>query len=79
MNEFKIGMMLGAMIVGLLCGLFPLGVAASKNRHLLGIAFFFVAGAAGFVGGVILGAPTSLVLCGIAKVLPYKRFRPEDM
>ena len=79
MNEFRIGALMGAMIVGVLCGLFPLGVAASKNRHLLGFAFFFVAGAMGFLGGVILGAPTSLVFCGIAKMLPYKRWHPEDL
>jgi hypothetical protein len=79
MHEFRIGMLLGAIIVGVLCGLFPLGIAASKNRPVLGFAFFFVAGAMGFLGGVILGVPSALVLGWIAKLLPHKRFRPEDL
>jgi hypothetical protein len=79
MNEFKIGALMAAIIVGFLCGLFPLGIAASKNRHVLGFTFFFVGGAMGFLGGMILGVPTSLVLCFIAKLVPHKRFRPEDL
>ena len=79
MHEFKIGGLLAAIIVGFLCGLFPLSIAASKNRHLLGFAFFFIGGAMGFLGGVILGVPTSFVLCCIGKLVPHKRFRPEDL
>jgi hypothetical protein len=79
MNELKIGMLMGATIVGVICGLFPLGIAAGKNRPVLGFAFFFVAGAMGFLGGLILGMPTSFVLCGVAKLLPHKQFRPEDL
>jgi hypothetical protein len=78
-NELKVGALMGATIVAVICGLFPLGIAASKNRPVLGFAFFFASGAMGFLGGLILGVPTSLLLCGIAKIVPYKRFRPEDL
>ena len=79
MSEFKIGGLLVMMVFGFLCGLFPLGIAAGKNRCVLGFAFFFIGGAAGFLGGAILGLPTSFVLCCIGKLAPHKRFRPEDL
>jgi hypothetical protein len=79
MNSFTLGVVVGALTVGIVCGLFPLGVAASKNRPVLGFAFFFVCVAMGFLGGLVLAVPSALVLSAAAKALPYKTFRPEDL
>ncbi|MCI0684883.1 MAG: hypothetical protein L0Y71_22525 [Gemmataceae bacterium] len=79
MNSFTFGVYVGALTVGVICGIFPLGIAAVKNRPMIGFAFFALCVAAGFVGGLLLGVPTSVVLCAVANMLPHKRFRPEDL
>jgi hypothetical protein len=78
MSPYVFGFYVGALTAGIICGLFPLGIAATKNRAVMGFAFFVLCIAAGLLGGFLLGVPTSFVLCTVAKMMPHKRVRPED-
>jgi hypothetical protein len=77
-NPLMAGVLAGAIVVGIICGLFPLRIAAAKNRPMLGLLFFIVCLGMGLVGGLIFGVPTSIVLCAIVKMLPDKHLRQQD-
>lgn len=74
---FKVGMVAGALFVGLLTGLVPLIVGLRKNK--LGLA------AGGFiaciVSGLLLGLILALPCCGIFTFLicRNKEEKPDDM
>jgi hypothetical protein len=76
-TQYMAGVLAGAIVVGIICGLFPLKIAAAKNRPLLGLLFFVVCVGMGLVGGLLFGVPTSIVLCAIVKMLPDKHIRQQ--
>jgi hypothetical protein len=77
-NSYMAGVLVGAIVVGIICGLFPLKIAATKNRPVLGLLFFIVCLGMGLLGGLLFGVPTSIVLCAIVKMLPDKHIRQQD-
>ncbi|HEV3145635.1 MAG TPA: hypothetical protein VGZ47_17200 [Gemmataceae bacterium] len=59
--EFLIGMVMGALVAGFICGLMPLGIALSRKRVDLAIGSMIVCIFFGFLGGVMFAFPAALV------------------
>jgi len=68
-DAFAIGVVIGALFVGVLCGLWPLSAGIKKGRPGVGIAGFFTCLGAGFVLGILLALPTAIIFRLVIGVL----------
>jgi hypothetical protein len=64
------GMLMGAMTAGVVCGLIPLAVACRKRRLVVAIVVFALTIVAGLAGGFILGLPVAFILSLVVKCIP---------
>lgn len=68
-TAFMIGVLIGALVVGVVCGLLPLCVGISKKRPVLGGVGFVACIGGGLVLGLLLAAPLALVFTVIIAVM----------
>jgi hypothetical protein len=59
-SAFEVGLLMGALAAGFLCGLLPLALASSRRRHGLGVGALVTCVVAGVLGGQILAGPVAL-------------------
>jgi len=60
--SFKAGAVVGAIVMGAICGLIPLRIAKRNECDFLGYLGMFVCVVAACFGGVILALPTALIV-----------------
>jgi hypothetical protein len=66
---YWIGVLIGAFVVGCVCGLLPLLVGRRYGRAPLGIAGFFSCLGAGMLFGLFLALPVAIIFTVIIVVL----------
>jgi len=64
------GMLMGAMVAGVVSGLIPLAAACRKRRLGVAIFVFALTIAAGLAGGFLLGLPVAFILAVVVKFIP---------
>jgi len=69
-QEYKNGVLLGSLIAGVICGLWPLLAGLSKGRPIMGIIGFFACIPSAFVLGCLLALPVAFVFKTLISVLP---------
>ncbi|MBR6401154.1 MAG: hypothetical protein IKS17_08055 [Firmicutes bacterium] len=77
-TAFRIGMIVGAVCVGIITGLIPLIVGLRKDKTGLAIGGFFSC----LVSGLLLGLILALPCCGVFTYLilkEKKEEKPDDM
>jgi hypothetical protein len=78
-TAFMLGAIIGAVIVGILCGLVPLSLAQKRQRQALGWIGFVLCIAAGFLLGLLGALPMAglialiIVLVGAPPKMKAKR------
>ena len=77
-DAFAVGVLIGALVVGVLCGLWPLNAGFKKGRPGVGIAGFFACLGAGFVLGILLALPTAIIFRLVIGVLDHPAPPRED-
>jgi hypothetical protein len=59
---FSVGMLIGSLVAGVVCGLLPLAVAAVRGRPDWGIKVLGICVLAGLFGGVLIAGPVALAM-----------------
>lgn len=60
-NAYTIGLLIGSLLVGTVCGLAPLITGLIKKRAGLGIVGFISCLVGSFILGIILGLPVAVI------------------
>jgi hypothetical protein len=60
-QEYAFGVLVGSLIAGVVCGLWPLCVGLSQNRPIMGTVGFFTCIPCGFLLGLLLALPVAFV------------------
>jgi len=66
----SIGVIIGALTVGYLCGLLPYNVGKAKGREGWGITGAVLCLVAGFVGGLVFALPAALICTLLIALVP---------
>jgi hypothetical protein len=77
--EFMMGILVGALVAGALCGLLPLSIAISRKRVDLAIGSMVACIVCGFCGGLLIAAPAAVILAtAIFAFTSRPREHPEE-
>jgi hypothetical protein len=60
--EFMAGLVIGSLVAGGLCGLFPLCIGISRKRVDLGIGGMLLCIVCGFCGGLLIAGPMAVIV-----------------
>lgn len=78
MDAYNTGVLVGALVVGFLCGLLPLIVSFSRKCVGVGFVGMMLCIASGFVLGLLLALPVSICYtCWMCKTFYVKRSEQE--
>ena len=66
---YFIGLMVGSIGIGTICGLLPFFVSKSRHRPGLAVGALLTCMACGFLGGIILAGPVMLIFTVIASMV----------
>ena len=66
---YFVGLMIGSIGIGTICGLLPFFVARARNRGGLAVPPLITCMACGFVGGIIFAGPAMLIFTFIVSML----------
>jgi hypothetical protein len=81
-GEFLIAAIIGGLIAGLLCGLFPFALAKSRGRLGFGVAALFVCIICGGILGLLLAGPVaavfSFVIVSMGKAKSDRNWDDDD-
>ena len=59
--DFIIGMIIGSLVMGGICGLLPFFIGKNYNQDKLGLAGLFACIGTGFLGGILLALPCAII------------------
>ncbi|HLW68202.1 MAG TPA: hypothetical protein VKS79_22990 [Gemmataceae bacterium] len=77
--EFMVGLLVGALVAGALCGLLPLSIALARKRVDLAIGSMFACIVCGFCGGLLIAGPAAVILAAtIYAIAPRPRESEAD-
>lgn len=60
-RDYQNGALIGAMVAGVLCGLWPLLTGFNRDRPVIGIVGFFACVPSAFFAGCLLAVPVAFV------------------
>lgn len=75
MNFESMGITIGGIFAGVLCGLIPLVMATNKRSPVLGVLGFLICTASGIFLGLILAAPVAFFMAIYLSNRPSRRRR----
>lgn len=67
---FLVGAMIGGLVMGVICGLWPLNAGTAKGRTTLGMVGFGVCALSGVALGCLLALPMAILFRMIIGMLP---------
>jgi hypothetical protein len=66
---YFVGLLIGSIGIGAICGLLPFFVAKSRNRSGFGVAALLTCMVCGFLGGIIFAGPAMIVFTFIVSMV----------
>jgi hypothetical protein len=69
-QEYKTGFLIGSLISGAICGLWPLSVGLKKGRPIMGVVGFVTCIPCGYLLGCLLALPVAFVFKLVIGALP---------